>query len=83
MNPRQNRWEWAKDRLATLPTWRLLWAMVTPVGLAAFWFTLHLREGDTVWAVVFGLLLGLSIVIEVAAVALRIARRRQLQPRKS
>ena len=72
-----NRWQWVKDRLATVSTWRLLWFLVWPVGFAVFWFVVNLRQGETGWTVFWGLLLGISIVVEVAAVTLRISRRRQ------
>ena len=71
------RWQWAKDRLAAISVWRILWGLVMPVGFAAFWFIVNLRHGQTAWAVIFGLLLALSIVVEVAAVTLKLSRRRQ------
>lgn len=79
MNPSYTRWQWLKDRLATVQTWRLLLFLVMPIGFSAFFFVTHLRAGRIGWAAVFGVILALSVIVEVAAWIIRIARRRQGQ----
>ncbi|MDP9326648.1 MAG: hypothetical protein M3P10_00400 [Actinomycetota bacterium] len=68
-------WRKAKDRLAALPTWRLVLSLVMPTGFAALFLFFSLREDQALWSVFWSLALGASILIEIAAWSIKLARR--------
>jgi hypothetical protein len=75
MNTSFVRWQWVKDRLEAVPAWRLWWALVIPIGFGLFWLVVGLRTGQVAWAVVFGILLAISLAGVVASVVLKVRRR--------
>lgn len=75
------RWQWVRDRLAAVPTWRLWWALVMPIGFGAFWLVGFIRTGQVAWAAFFGILLAISIATVLSAVGIRASRHRNQAPR--
>jgi hypothetical protein len=70
-------WEWVKDRLATVETWRLVLFLVFPLGSSAFFAFTNLVAGRIGWAVFFGLLVALEVAIVIVAWIVRFSRSRQ------
>ena len=68
-------WRKAKDRLAALPTWRLVLSLVMPTGFAAVFLYFNVRGGHTLWTAVWSVLLGISVLIEIAAWSIKLGRR--------
>jgi hypothetical protein len=68
-------WRQAKDRLAALPIWRLVLSLVMPTGFAAFFYYFSLRRGQAMWSVFWSLALGVSLLIEITAWSIKLARR--------
>jgi hypothetical protein len=73
----KEHWTRVKDRLATVETWRLIVFVVFPLAFSAFFLITNLMAGRTGWAVFFGLLVVLEVVIEIVAWIVRSDRSTQ------
>jgi hypothetical protein len=68
---------WMAERLRRVPAWRLGFFVIMPVGFAAVFLTGNMMAGHLVGAIVFGVLLVVSVSILAAALILRHTNPRQ------
>lgn len=66
----------ARDRLAALPTWRLMWALIMPIGFLAFWLGWSVVQESQGGEIVFGVLLAMAVAIVGMSLWIKGGRRR-------